>query len=200
VHGNIISQLRAHCQVMAAVERELTPRIAETVALLAETFRGGNKLLIMGNGGSAADAQHLAAEIVGRFKMERRALPAIALTTDSSILTALGNDYGFDAVFTRQIEALALPGDLVLGISTSGSSPNVAAALKLARSLGCRTVGLLGRDGGTIAPLVELSLIVPSRETPRIQEGHITIIHILCDLLEQELFGDALSIPGGCCG
>jgi len=185
---------------MAAVERELTPRIAETVALLAETFRGGNKLLIMGNGGSAADAQHLAAEIVGRFKMERRALPAIALTTDSSILTALGNDYGFDAVFTRQIEALALPGDLVLGISTSGSSPNVAAALKLARSLGCRTVGLLGRDGGTIAPLVELSLIVPSRETPRIQEGHITIIHILCDLLEQELFGDALSIPGGCCG
>ncbi len=200
MHGNIISQLRAHCQVMAAVERELTPRIAETVALLAETFRGGNKLLIMGNGGSAADAQHLAAEIVGRFKMERRALPAIALTTDSSILTALGNDYGFDAVFTRQIEALALPGDLVLGISTSGSSPNVAAALKLARSLGCRTVGLLGRDGGTIAPLVELSLIVPSRETPRIQEGHITIIHILCDLLEQELFGDALSIPGGCCG
>ena len=200
MHGNIISQLRAHCQVMAAVERELTPRIAETVALLAETFRGGNKLLIMGNGGSAADAQHLAAEIVGRFKMERRALPAIALTTDSSILTALGNDYGFDAVFTRQIEALALPGDLVLGISTSGSSPNVAAALKLARSLGCRTVGLLGRDGGTIAPLVELSLVVPSRETPRIQEGHITIIHILCDLLEQELFGDALSIPGGCCG
>jgi D-sedoheptulose 7-phosphate isomerase len=200
MHGNIISQLRAHCQVMAAVERDLTPRIAETVSVLAATFRAGNKLLVMGNGGSAADAQHLAAEIVGRFKMERRALPAIALTTDSSILTALGNDYGFDYVFTRQVEALALPGDLVLGISTSGSSRNVAAALELARSRGCRTAALLGRDGGTIAGMVDLPLIVPSCETPRIQEGHITIIHIICDLLEQELFGQGEILPGGCCG
>ena len=185
---------------MAAIERDLTPRIAETVELLAEAFRSGNKLLVMGNGGSAADAQHLAAEIVGRFKMERRALPAIALTTDSSILTAIGNDYGFDAIFSRQVEALAVPGDVVIGISTSGNSRNVGAALELARTQGCRTVGLLGRDGGSIAGVVEISLVVPSGETPRIQEGHITIIHIVCDLLEQELFGVGDSVPGGCCG
>ncbi len=200
MNGAIISQLRAHCEVIAAMERELTPRIAETVTLLADTFRSGHKLLVMGNGGSAADSQHLAAEIVGRFKMERRGLPAIALSTDSSILTALGNDYGFDAVFTRQIEALATPGDLVLGISTSGKSRNVVAALKLAKHRGCRTVGLLGGDGGEIAGLVDLPLVVPSCETPRIQEGHITIIHVICDLLEQELFGDGESLPGGCCG
>ena len=199
VKGRIISQLRAHCEVITLIERDLPPRIAETVDLMAGVFRAGNKLLVMGNGGSAADAQHLAAEIVGRFKMERRGLPAIALTTDSSILTALGNDYGFDAVFTRQVEALAVPGDVVLGISTSGTSRNVSAALELARTRGCRTVALLGRDGGTIAGLVDLPLVVPSCETPRIQEGHITIIHIICDLLEQELFGDGDSVPGGCC-
>ena len=200
MNGRIISQLRATAGVMAAIERDLTPRIAETVELLAEAFRAGNKLLVMGNGGSAADAQHLAAEIVGRFQMERRALPAIALTTDSSILTAIGNDYGFDAIFSRQVEALAAPGDVVIGISTSGNSRNVGAALELARTRGCRTVGLLGRNGGTIAGVVELSLVVPSRETPRIQEGHITIIHIVCDLLEQELFGAGDFVPGGCCG
>lgn len=200
MQGNIIRQLRATAEIMGAIERELTPRIAETVSLLAERFRAGNKLLVMGNGGSAADAQHLAAEIVGRFRMERRGLPAIALTTDSSILTAVGNDYGYDAVFSRQIEALASPGDVVIGISTSGTSRNVAAALTLARSRGCRTVGLLGRDGGTISGLVDLPLVVPSCETPRIQEGHITIIHILCDLLEQELFGEGAPLPGGCCG
>ena len=200
MNGSIIRQLRATAEVMALIERDLTPRIAETVDLLAGAFRAGNKLLVMGNGGSAADAQHLAAEIVGRFKMERRALPAIALTTDSSILTAIGNDYGFDAVFTRQIEALAAPGDVVIGISTSGTSRNVSTALELARTRGCRTVGLLGRDGGAIAGLVDLPLVVPSCETPRIQEGHITIIHIICDLLEQELFGDGESVPGGCCG
>lgn len=200
MNGRIIRQLRATAEIMGAIERELTPRIAETVALLAGTFRSGNKLLVMGNGGSAADAQHLAAEIVGRFRMERPGLPAIALTTDSSILTAIGNDYGYDAVFSRQVEALALPGDLVLGISTSGSSRNVAAALDLARARGCRTVALLGRDGGTIAGRVEIPLVVPSTETPRIQEGHITIIHILCDLLEQELFGEGEALPGGCCG
>ena len=198
--GRIISQLRAHCEVIALIERDLTLRIAETVTLLAGAFRAGNKLLVMGNGGSAADAQHLAAEIVGRFKMERRALPAMALTTDSSILTAVGNDYGFDAVFTRQVEALAAPGDVVLGISTSGTSRNVSAALEVARERGCRTIGLLGRDGGTIAGVVDLPLVVPSCETPRIQEGHITIIHIICDLLEQELFGTGESLPGGCCG
>ena len=200
MNGAIIRQLRATAEIMGAIERDLTPRIAETVELLATTFRSGRKLLVMGNGGSAADAQHLAAEIVGRFKMERPGLPAIALTTDSSILTAIGNDYGFDSIFTRQVEALAGPGDLVIGISTSGTSRNVRLALELARDRGCRTVGLLGRDGGNIAGIVDLPLIVPSVDTPRIQEGHITIIHIVCDLLERELFGGDKGAAGGCCG
>lgn len=182
-------QLRSHCEVMAALERDLTPAIAQAATLLAAAFRGGNKLLVMGNGGSAADAQHFVAEIVGRFKLERRALPALALTTDSSILTAVGNDYGFESIFSRQVEAHAVPGDVVLGISTSGNSPNVQLALQAAERAGCRTVALLGKDGGSIKGVAELALIVPSNDTPRVQEGHITIIHIICDLLERELFG-----------
>lgn len=184
----ISAQLTAHREVIATVEREMSPRIAEMVTLLAETFTRGGKLLVMGNGGSAADAQHFVAEIVGRFKMERRGLPAIALSTDTSILTAIGNDYGFDRVFHRQVEALAVPGDLVVGISTSGNSPNVLMALGLAREKGCRTVGLLGKDGGTIKDVCDLALIVPAHDTPRVQEAHITIIHIACDLLEKTMF------------
>jgi D-sedoheptulose 7-phosphate isomerase len=187
--AEIRSQLRSHCEVMTALERELSPAIESAVSVLVEAYRKGNKLLVMGNGGSAADAQHLAAEIVGRFKLERRALPAIALTTDSSILTAVGNDYGFDRIFSRQVEALAAPGDVVIGISTSGNSPNVQAALEVARAKGCRTMALLGRDGGSIKGMTELPLVVPSNDTPRIQEGHIAIIHIVCDLLEKTLFG-----------
>lgn len=181
-------QLAAHRDVIVRIEREMSPLIAEMATLLAETFNSGGKLLVMGNGGSAADAQHFVAEIVGRFKMERRGLPAIALSTDTSILTAIGNDYGFDRVFHRQIEALALPGDLVVGISTSGNSTNVLLALELAREKGCRTVGLLGKDGGSIRALCDLALIVPTNDTPRVQEGHITIIHIVCDLLEKAMF------------
>jgi D-sedoheptulose 7-phosphate isomerase len=184
----IISQLAAHREVITRVERELSPLIAEMVTQLAETFKRGGKLLVMGNGGSAADAQHFVAEIVGRFKMERRGLPAIALSTDTSILTAIGNDYGFDRVFQRQVEALAVPGDLIVGISTSGNSPNVLLALELARKKGCRTVGLLGKDGGSIKDFCDLALIVPTDDTPRVQEGHITIIHIVCDLLEKSMF------------
>jgi D-sedoheptulose 7-phosphate isomerase len=180
-----------HREVMEAVERDLALRIAAVAGLFVEAFRCGRKLLVMGNGGSAADAQHLAAEIVGRFRRERRALPAIALSTDTSILTAIGNDYGFESVFRRQVEALAVEGDVVVGISTSGSSPNVLSALRRAREMGCRTVGLLGRDGGAIRGLVDTELTVPSPDTPRIQEAHITIIHILCELVEQGLFGDA---------
>ncbi len=185
---DIISQLAAHRDVITRVEQELSPLIAEMVTLLVDTFNRGGKLLVMGNGGSAADAQHFVAEIVGRFKMERRGLPAIALSTDTSILTAIGNDYGFDKVFRRQVEALAVPGDLVAGISTSGNSPNVLQALELAREKGCRTVGLLGKDGGGIKNLCDLALIVPTNDTPRVQEGHITIIHIVCDLLEKSMF------------
>jgi D-sedoheptulose 7-phosphate isomerase len=143
----------------------------------------------MGNGGSAADAQHFVAEIVGRFKMERPGLPAVALSTDTSILTAIGNDYGFENIFRRQVEALAVSGDLVVGISTSGNSPNVQSALELAREKGCTTIALLGKDGGSIKKICDLALVVPSHDTPRVQEGHITIIHIVCDLLEKTMFG-----------
>ncbi len=188
---NIREQMETQRTVLAAMQSGLAPLVAETVELLAATYRAGNKLLLCGNGGSAADAQHFAAEIVGRFKMERRGLPAIALTTDSSILTALGNDYGFDRIFSRQVEAHAVPGDVVVGISTSGNSPNVQQALALARQTGCRTVGLLGRDGGSIAGCVDIALTVPSSDTPRIQEGHILMIHIICDLLEKRLFAEA---------
>ena len=184
----IKAQLRSHCEVITALERELTPAIESAALLLVAALGSGKKLLVMGNGGSAADAQHFVAEIVGRFKLERPALPALALTTDSSILTAIGNDYGFDRVFSRQVEAHAVAGDVVVGISTSGNSPNVQLALELAAQRGCRTVALLGRDGGSIKDVAELSLVVPSHDTPRIQEGHIAIIHIVCDLVEKELF------------
>lgn len=184
----IVSQFAAHRDVMLRLEQELSPRIAEMVALLVTTFSHGGKLLVMGNGGSAADAQHFVAEIVGRFKMERRGLPAIALSTDTSILTAIGNDYGYDRVFSRQVEALAVAGDLVVGISTSGNSRNVLLALELAHERGCTTVGLLGKDGGVIKGVCDLALVVPTDDTPRVQEGHITIIHIACDLLEKAMF------------
>ena len=187
--AEIIAQIHSHQRVMDAIERELASKIAAVADLLIEALGSGKKLLVMGNGGSAADAQHFAAEIVGRFKMERRGLPAIALTTDSSILTAIGNDYGFDQIFRRQIEALACEGDVVVGISTSGTSRNVYEALLLADERGCRTIGLLGRDGGTIREIVDMDLTVTCDDTPRVQEGHGAIIHILCDLVEKRLFG-----------
>ena len=186
--NDIRAQLAHHRAVIALLEAELAERIAEAARMLVDTLSAGGKVLVMGNGGSAADAQHFVAEIVGRFKKERRGLPAISLTTDTSILTAIGNDYGFDQVFSRQVEALALPGDLLVGISTSGGSENVRRALVRGGEGGCRTIALLGKDGGVIKDVVDLHLTVPDRETPRIQEGHITIIHILCDLMEKELF------------
>ena len=188
--AEIRSQLQANRALNERIERELAPLIAEMGSLLTDTFRSGGKLMVMGNGGSAADSQHFAAEIVSRFRLERPGLPAIALSTDTSILTAIGNDYGFDFVFRRQVEALALPGDIVVGISTSGNSTNVKMALELAREKGCRTIALLGRDGGSIKGVCDLALIVPSDDTPRIQEGHIAIIHIVCDLVEKDMFGE----------
>jgi D-sedoheptulose 7-phosphate isomerase len=187
--ADVTAQLQAHRALFEVIERDMAPLIAEMAAMLTDTLGKGAKLLVMGNGGSAADAQHFAAEIVGRFKLERRALPAVALSTDTSILTAIGNDYGFEAVFSRQVEALAAPGDMVVGISTSGNSPNVLKAFQVARERGCRIVGLLGRDGGSIKGACNLALVVPSDDTPRIQEGHIAIIHIVCDLVEKALFG-----------
>lgn len=189
----IRAQLRVHAEVISIIERELTDRIAAAVETTVAALRAGNKLLVMGNGGSAADAQHFVAEIVGRFKMERKALPAIALTTDTSILTAIGNDYGYDLVFKRQVEAHARPGDVVVGISTSGNSPNVLQALTLAREMGCRTMGLLGKDGGAIKGVSDIDLTVRYDDTPRVQEGHITIIHIICDLVEKKLFSKGMA-------
>lgn len=176
-----------HAQVLEAVRTSLAPVIEKCVEFLVSALRNGNKVLIMGNGGSAADAQHFAAELVGRFLRERRALPAIALTTDTSLLTAVGNDFGFEQIFSRQIEALAESGDVVIGLSTSGNSRNVALAMEKARQQGCLTIGLLGRDGGAIAPLVDVALTIAVPETPHIQEAHITIIHLLCDLVEQQV-------------
>lgn len=162
--------------------------IRQCVELLIAALNGNGKVLIMGNGGSAADAQHFSAELVGRFLMERRALPCVALTTDTSILTAVGNDYGFDEIFKRQIEALADPEDVVIGISTSGMSNNVFHALTAANQIGCKTIGLLGRDGGSIASIVDINLTVAEQHTPYIQTAHGAILHLICDLLEKELF------------
>jgi len=167
---------------------EQSGAIAEVARRLAEVFRRGGSLYVMGNGGSAADAQHMAGELVGRFLMERPALPCVALNTDTSILTAIANDYAFDDVFARQVAALVREGDAVMGLSTSGNSPNVNAAIREARSRGALTVGLTGADGGLLAQKCDLAIIVPSSATPRIQEAHGTIIHILCGLIEQELF------------
>ena len=177
-----------HQRTVTLVAEQLSPLIVQVSEQISAALHLGNKVLLVGNGGSAADAQHFAAELVGRFLLERRALPAIALTTDTSILTAVGNDYGFDEIFARQVEALAAAGDLVLGISTSGHSANVIKALAAAQKKGCQTVGLLGRDGGRIAGMVDLALTVPSQETPRIQEAHQLIIHIICDLVEKDMF------------
>jgi len=153
-------------------------------------LREGRKLLVFGNGGSAADSQHIAAELVGRYRRERRGLPAIALTTDTSILTSIGNDYGFDRIFERQIESLAVPGDVVLGISTSGESANVLKGLQRARAIGGIATGaFLGKTGGSIRDLVDFPIVIPSHDTARIQESHITLGHILCELLEADAAG-----------
>lgn len=185
---DVLKALDSHQEVVAQVKQTLVGSITACAELLVGALAAGQKILIMGNGGSAADAQHMAAELVGRFLLERKALPAIALTTNTSNLTAIGNDYGYDDIFKRQVEALTQPGDVLIGISTSGNSRNVLSAMKLGSQLGAKTIGLLGRDGGEIGRCVDLNLTVPSQETPRIQEAHLVIIHILCDLIEKELF------------
>jgi len=163
-------------------------KVLAAARLLVEVFQGGGKVLIFGNGGSAADAQHLAAEFVNRFQVERPPLAALALTTDTSILTAVANDYDFREVFAKQVHALGRSGDLAWGISTSGNSPNVVAGLDAARELGMKTLALSGGDGGPVAAAADSALIVPSRNTPRVQEVHITIGHVLCDLVDYLLF------------
>lgn len=166
---------------------ESTADVARAAEMIVAAMREGGKLLIFGNGGSAADAQHIAAELAFKMGRERKALPAIALTTDTSLLTAISNDRHFDFIFARQIQAIGRQGDVALAISTSGNSPNVIAAVEQARIMEIGTIGLLGAGGGRLAALVDLPLIVPHNETPRIQEVHIAISHIICQLIEDEL-------------
>ena len=160
------------------------PVIAAAKALI-DTFKAGGTLLIFGNGGSASDAQHVAAEFVGRFQRERRALPAVALTTDTSVLTSIGNDYSFDRIFARQIEAIGRTGDVAFGISTSGKSPNVVAALAAAKTRGLRTIALTGQDGGPVGAAADVHINVAAGSTARIQEVHRTVLHVICDLVER---------------
>ncbi len=189
---DIDAGIDAHLEVIRGI-RPLVPEIREVGAEMTACLRGGGKILWMGNGGSAADSQHLAAELVGRFTRERPGLPSIALTTDTSILTAVANDYGYERIFARQIDAHCRPGDVVIGISTSGNSPNVLRALELANERAAVTIGMTGGDGGALRPLVRHCLVVPSRSTARIQEGHILIGHLLCDWVEAALVADRVS-------
>ena len=181
----IENEFNEHIQVANSIHF-LTDAVAISAQLCIDCLKNGGKILLFGNGGSAADAQHIAAELVGRYKVERKSLPAIALTTDTSALTAIGNDYGYIHVFDRQVEALANKGDVAIGISTSGNSINVISALKLANDLGCRTIGLSGKGGGEFNSLCDVNIIAPSEDTPRIQEIHIVIGHTICHLIDQE--------------
>lgn len=166
---------------------QLIPEINKAIIAITRCIKNGNKIIIFGNGGSAADAQHIAAELVGRFKMERKSYPAISLTTDTSIITSIANDYSYELIFSRQCESLVESGDVVIGISTSGNSKNVLEGLKTAKRKKAMTIGLLGNNGGKIKKIIDLPIIVKSSSTPRIQEAHRTIYHIICEAVEAQL-------------
>jgi len=183
----VLNSFQAGTDLRNQVAQDCSENIVDAAVLITQCLRSGSKVLLFGNGGSAADAQHLAAEFVGRFQIERRPLPAIALTTDASILTAVGNDYGFEQIFTRQVQALGRPGDVAIGISTSGNSANVISAIKQAAQQDLKTIGLTGKDGGFLAKAVDVSIIIASTNVARVQECHITIGHILCELVENDL-------------
>jgi D-sedoheptulose 7-phosphate isomerase len=189
MQDRIIEKIKENIEVQKLVIKSLVPHIEQAAKWMIEVLKKGNKIIIFGNGGSAADAQHIAAELIGRYRKDRKSLPAIALTTDTSIITSLSNDYGFETIFARQIEGLAKKGDIAIGISTSGNSRNVLEGVEKAKELGGKTIGLLGCDGGRIAEVVDLAITIPHKVTPRIQESHIVIGHILCGLTEEELFG-----------
>jgi len=184
---DIMRELRESASLKVHVAETQGASIQAMIECIWESMQQGGKLLICGNGGSAADAQHLATECMVRLEAERAPLPAIALTTDTSLLTAAGNDYGFETIFARQVAGLGRPGDVLLAISTSGNSPNVVCAVEEAHRRGLRTLGLLGRDGGRLKDMVHIALVVPSSNTQRIQEVHITIGHILCGTLERRI-------------
>ncbi len=178
-----LENIQEHIQTIGLLE-SMQDEVAKVASSCISAIKAGNKILVFGNGGSAADAQHLAAELTGRFKKERKGLAAIALTTDTSALTAIGNDYGYDKVFSRQVEALAQKGDVLIGISTSGNSANVFLALQEGRQLGCSLFGLSGNEGGAMNGVCDINLVVRTKNTPRVQEAHILIIHTLCQLIE----------------
>ncbi len=186
---SIIKDIQDSISVKSALLKNHVPLIETAARRVLECLQSGNKVIFFGNGGSASDCQHLAAEIVGRYEKERKGFPAIALTTDTSILTAVGNDYGFDRIFERQVEALGKKGDVAFGLSTSGNSKNVLLGIKKAKALGLFTIGLSGRDGGELKALVDLSIVVPSQKTARIQESHIMIGHIICERVDELLHG-----------
>ena len=186
---NIIQKrVKESAEVKMRFFKENLSKFLEAVNLVSRTFEGGNKVFLFGNGGSAADAQHIAAEFVNRYVIDRPPLPAIALTTDTSILTSISNDSTFSEVFSRQLKALGKEGDVAIGISTSGSSANVIKAFEVAREMGMKTVVLAGNDGGALAKIADISLVVSSTSTPRVQEAHILIGHILCEMVEHQLF------------
>ncbi len=183
----VLNSLNEHFEVFQKILAQDIENIENCAELIFATFQKGNKVLICGNGGSAADAQHIAAEFVGRYETERIALPAIALTTDTSALTALANDYDFERIFARQVEALAREGDLLIAISTSGNSPNVISAVMKARQVGCKILGMTGAKGKKLASLCDKSVLAPSERTARIQEAHITIAHIWCEIIDEKI-------------
>jgi D-sedoheptulose 7-phosphate isomerase len=184
MNKNINDIFEEHISVAKATSSQLNEIIAEACTLVTNCIKEGGKVLLFGNGGSAADAQHIAAEFIGRFVKERRSLPAIALTTDTSALTAIGNDYGFERIFERQVEGLANQRDVLIGISTSGNSPNVVKALELGKKIGCKNIGFSGRDGGLMNSCCAINIVIPSNVTAHIQEMHILIGHIICGAID----------------
>ena len=184
--NRIIELIKESAKAKESLISGVSDKIEVSAKAILASLKGGGKVLIFGNGGSAADSQHFAAELVGRFKKERAGLAAIALTVNTSTLTAIANDYGYDVVFARQVEALGVKGDIAVGLSTSGNSKNVIEAFRKARKLGMVTIGLVGRDGGKLKDECDIAIIVRSNDTPRIQEAHITIIHILCEIIDEE--------------
>lgn len=189
MENRIIAAFEESAKVKKRFAEKEAKTIADLATSIAEAFKRGNKIILFGNGGSAADAQHVAAEFINRFQIERPPLPALALTTDTSVITSIGNDYDFSDIFAKQVKALGCKGDIALGLSTSGKSANVLKALQAASSMGILTVGLTGKDGGKIAESVDVLLNVETDSTPRIQETHITICHVICDLVDHILFG-----------
>ncbi len=181
----IIQELNGHKETIEKTIETMIEDIENASKICINALKNGKKIILFGNGGSAGDAQHIAAELTGRYKIERRGLPGIALTTDTSALTAIGNDYGYDRVFERQLEALGSKGDVAIGISTSGNSANVIKAFEAAKVLGIETIGMSGRGGGAMSGVCSINLVVPSDDTPRIQEMHITIGHIICQLIDE---------------